>query len=630
MFTRKLNTLDSNIPRQIQRTSLSSGPLASLPTRPSVPQTKQAHARIVVSGYSNDTHLLGQLVSALALSSSTPLHYPLSIFHSLQYPTVFAANNLIRCFAKSDSPERAVLFYSSMRRGCVRVQVNKYTYPFVLQGCSKALAMLEGAQVHGHVVKLGFCFDLFVRNALIHFYNACCGIECARRVFDESVECRDVVTWNAMLAGYVRDGRLKDGEKLFDEMPERDDVSWSTMIMGYVQDGMLEEGLNCFKEMRGAGVKPNEAALVTVLSASAQLGLLEHGKHVHSLVDSMNLPMTLSLGTALIDMYAKCGSIEQSRALFSKLPRVDVWSWNVMICGLASHGCGHEALALFEKFLMQGFRPANVTFVGVLNACSRAGLVSEGRHYFKLMQEVHNLEPEMEHYGCIVDMLGRAGLIIEAMELIAKMKVPPDPVLWATLLGACKIHGLVELGAEIGNKLIQVDPAYHGHYVQLSGIYAKARKWEDVVRIRGLMNDQNTCKVAGWSLIEAGSGLHRFVAGDKEHCQKVEIYNMLETIMTRIAEAGYMPNISSVLHDIGEEEKEHTIKEHSERLAIAFGFLVTAPGECIRIVKNLRVCADCHEATKIMSKVFSRDIVVRDGSRFHHFKDGLCSCNDYW
>uniref|UniRef100_A0A7N1A4Q1 DYW domain-containing protein n=1 Tax=Kalanchoe fedtschenkoi TaxID=63787 RepID=A0A7N1A4Q1_KALFE len=596
--------------------------------RPSVSQTKQAHARIVVSGLSNDAHLLAQLLSALALSSSTPLHYPLSIFNSLRYPSVFAANNLIRCFAKSDSPRKAVLFYASIRRR--HLHVNNYTYPFLLQACSNASALLEGLQIHAHLFKLSFSSDLYVRNALIHFYSACSRIQCSARVFHETAGCRDVVTWNAMLAGVVRDGQIEDARKLFQDMPDRDDISWSTMIMGYVQAGMLEEGLNCFKEMRGMGVNPNEASLVTVLSASAQLGLLEHGKQVHLLVDSMNLPMTVSLGTALIDMYAKCGCINQSRLLFSKLPKPDIWSWNVMICGLASHGCGQEALALFEKFLSQGFHPANVTFVGVLNACSRAGLVSEGRHYFKLMREFYNLEPEMEHYGCMVDMLGRAGLIVEAMELIEKMQVAPDPVLWATLLGACKLYGLVELGAEIGNKLIHLDPGYHGHYVQLSGIYAKARKWEDVVRIRVLMADQNTSKVAGWSLIEAESGLHRFVAGDKEHPRTVEIYNMLETIMTRISEAGYTPNISSVLHDIGEEEKEKSIKEHSERLAIAFGFLVSGPGECIRIVKNLRVCADCHEATKIMSKVFSRHIVVRDGSRFHHFKDGLCSCNDYW
>ncbi|KAL6124015.1 hypothetical protein ACLB2K_076531 [Fragaria x ananassa] len=354
-------------------------------------------------------------------------------------------------------------------------------------------------------------------------------------------------------------------------------------------------------QMGDKGVRLNEATLVSVLSASAQMGLLEHGRLVHSLAESFKFPLTVSLGTALIDMYAKCGCIEQSRHLFSTMPARDIWTWNVMICGLASHGLAKEALQHFERLTNEeGLRPANVTFIGVLGACSRAGLVSEGRHYFKIMTHKYGIQPVMEHYGCMVDLLGRAGFVDEAAEMIDKMTLPPDPVLWATLLCACRMHGSIELGEKIGNKLIQLDPTHDGHYVQLAGIYAKAKKWEDVVRVRRLMTAKHTNKAAGWSLIEAQ------------------------------AEAGYSPNVSSVLHDIGEEEKENAIKEHSERLAMAFGMLVTGNGDCIRIVKNLRVCEDCHEVSKIISEVFGREIIVRDGSRFHHFKEGKCSCLDYW
>ncbi|KAM3714846.1 hypothetical protein ACJW31_01G365000 [Castanea mollissima] len=603
-------------------------PLSSLPPRPSINQTKQAHAQIIVSGLGANASFTGHLLASLALSPSTPFAYSLSIFQTIQYPSLFASNNMIRCLAKSDSPRESVVLYSCiLGRNLIP---NNHTYTFLLQACSKALAICEGTQVHTHVVKLGFCEDVFVRNALIHLYSACCRVEYSKQVFEENGHCRDVVTWNSMLAGFVRDGRIGDAEKVFDEMPERDVISWSTMIMGHVQNGQLEEGLECFKEMREKGLRPNEAILVTVLSASAQMGLLENGRLVHSIVDSLNFPMTVSLGTALVDMYAKCGCIEQSKLLFHKMPRRDISSWNAMICGLASHGLGKEALALFERFINEGFHPVSVTFIGVLNACSRAGLVSEGRHYFKLMTEKYDIELEMEHYGCMVDLLSRAGFVDEAVELIEKMQAPPDPVLWATLLGACKIHGSVELGEKIGNKLIKLDPTYDGHYVQLASIYAKARKWEDVVRVRRLMVEQNTNKVAGWSLIEAQGRVHQFVAGDREHERSLEIYKMLETIGTRIAEAGYSPKISSVLHDIGEEEKENVVKEHSERLAIAYGMLVTKVGDCIRIVKNLRVCEDCHEASKMISMVFDREIIVRDYSRFHHFKEGKCSCLDYW
>lgn len=510
------------------------------------------------------------------------------------------------------------------------LQPNNYTFPFLLQACSKVLGLVEGTQVHSHVVKLGFDRDVYVRNSLIHFYVASCRIECSKRVFDECPQCRDIVTWNAMLAGYAREGRIEAAEEVFEEMPERDVVSWSALITGYVQNGLLEEGLARFEQMREVGLVPNEAILVTVLSACAQLGLTENGRLIHFVIDSLGFPMTVPICTGLVDMYAKCGCINQARESFDKMPLRDVSSWNVMICGLATHGLGKEALALFEKFRSEGLSPVNVTFIGVLNACSRVGLVDEGRYYFKLMTENYGIDPEMEHYGCMVDLLGRAGLVVEAIELVERMSIPPDPVLWVTLLCACKIQGLVELGEKIGQKLIKLDPDHHGNYVQLAGIYAKSNKWEDVVKTRGLLFDRRAKKVPGWSLIEAQGRIHQFVAGDREHERSSEIYKMLHVMNTRIAGAGYMPNVSPVLHDIGEEEKQNAIKEHSERLAIAFGLLVTGPRDCIRIVKNLRVCGDCHEMTKILSKVFEREIIVRDGSRFHHFKGGNCSCNDYW
>lgn len=386
---------------------------------------------------------------------------------------------------------------------------------------------------------------MFVRNALIHLYYECSsGVESSKRVFEEEEDtlCRDVVTWNSMLAGLVRNGEVRAAEEMFDEMPQRDVVSWSTMIMGYVQNGLLEDGLECFRLMREKGMRPNEAILVTALSASAQLGLLGCGRFIHSTIESVRFPITVPIGTALVDMYAKCGCIEESRALFDGMLKKDIWTWNVMICGLASHDRAKEALALFDRFIREGYVPVNVTFVGLLNACSRAGLVSEGRHCFELMVDGYGIQPEMEHYGCMVDLLARARLIDEAVRLIETMTVAPDPVLWATLLDACKIHGFVEMGEKIGNKLIQLDPTHDGHYVQLAGIYAKARKWEDVVRVRRLMVERVTSKVAGWSLIELEGNVHRFVAGDREHDRSSDIYRMLEIIGLRITEAGgYSP-----------------------------------------------------------------------------------------
>lgn len=469
-----------------------------------------------------------------------------------------------------------------------------------------------------------------MRNALISFYAACRDMGSAEAVFDERPDVRDVVSWNSMLVGYARAGEIRVAEDLFDRMPLRDAVSWSSLMVGYVEKGVPEKGLRHFREMVERGVTVNEAALVTALSASAQLGLIECGRFVHATMERLKFRMTLGVGTALVDMYAKCGCIEISRRVFEDLPRRDVFAWNAMLCGLATHGLGKDALDLYRRFIDGGLRPTSVTFIGVLNACSRAGLVDEGRMHFRSMVQDYGIQPEMEHYGCIVDLLGRAGLVSEALELIEGMTITPDPVLWGTLLGACKIHGLAELGETIGKKLIELEPAHDGHYVLLSGIYAKAKKWEDVVKVRKLMTNRRTNKVPGWSLIEAHGEVHKFVAGDREHDQSPEIYERIGMIESRLAEAGYLPDTSQVLHDIGDEEKVLAVKQHSERLAIAFGLMVIEEGHPVRIVKNLRVCGDCHEFSKMVSKVFEREIIVRDGSRFHHFKEGKCSCLDYW
>ncbi|XP_058759298.1 pentatricopeptide repeat-containing protein At5g66520-like [Vicia villosa] len=519
----------------------------SLPRRPSLHQIKLTHAHIIVSGQSQ-SRLILHILSLLSLSTF-PLNYSLSVFNSISSPTVFAFNSIIRCHAKSYSPPfNSISLYSSMRRRFLNP--NQHTFTFLLHACTKGRTLTftstttPGVQVHGHVIKLGYARHVFVRNALIHFYfEGFSTTEYSKRVFDEDTDtlCSDVVTWNSMLAGLVRKGEVGVAEKMFDEMPDRDVVSWSTMIMGYVQNGDLEDGLECFRLMREKGIRPNEAILVTVLSASAQMGLLGCGRFIHSAIDYLRFRISVPIGTALVDMYAKCGCIEESRALFDRMLKKDIWTWNVMICGLASHDRAKEALELFHEFISEGFSPVNVTFVGVLNACSRAGFVSEGRHYFKLMVDGYGIQPDMEHYGCMVDLLARAGLIDEAVRLIETMTVAPDPVMWATLLDACKIHGLVEMGETIGNKLLKLDPTHDGHYVQLAGIYAKARKWEDVVRVRRLMVERVANKVAGWSLIEAEGKVHRFAAGDRDHDHSSDIYRMLEIIALRITEAGHSP-----------------------------------------------------------------------------------------
>ncbi|XP_031473116.1 pentatricopeptide repeat-containing protein At5g66520-like [Nymphaea colorata] len=595
--------------------------------RSPLPHIKQVHAQLVAAGLAGDGLAAGPLLAACSLSPSSPLDYALAVFDRIAYAGAFARNTIIRGFAERGEPRHGIALYA--RFASLGAAPNNYSFPFVLKSCARAAALPEGEQIHGHALKLGFAADVFVANALVHFYGCCGRTAAACQVFD-GIPHRDVVSWNALLAVYVKDGQIDEARLLFDGIPRKDEVSWSTLASGYVRNGLLEEGLMVFDSMRESGAPANEALVVTVLSATAQLGMLEKGQSIHDYIKSSGIPISNILATALIDTYMRCGSVDRAHQVFVSSIHRGVSAWNAMICGLAIHGHGRDALNLFNSFLGQGLQPDKITFVGLLSACSHSGLVEDGRLCFKSMREGYGIEPEMEHYGCMVDLLGRAGMVYEAEALIKEMPGSPDPVIWGMLLNACRIHGNTDLGERIGKMLLNLQPYHDGNYVLLSGIYAREKRWGDVLQVRELMKDRLTTKVPGWSLIEADGRVHRFVMGDREHPRSGEIHMMLNEIQRRLKCAGYVPNTSPVLHDIEDEEKEHVIAEHSERLAMAFGLIVIDPGCPIRIIKNLRVCWDCHEVIKMISEVFDRELIIRDGSRFHHFKLGRCSCLDYW
>jgi pentatricopeptide repeat protein len=302
-----------------------------------------------------------------------------------------------------------------------------------------------------------------------------------------------------------------------------------------------------------------------------------------------------------------------------------------MISGYAMHGYANEVFKLFEEMKHSGIRADHITLVGVLSACSRAGLVDEGYEYFNCMSNYYNITPVMEHYSCMVDLLGRAGRLEEALDFINNMPIKPDASVWSCLLGACRIHNNIELGELAAEHVFELDSKNAGNYVLLSNIYAAAGRWDDIERVRKLMKDRGVKKTPGYSWIKVDKQVHAFLVGDRSHPQMQEIYMELERLSSEMKMAGYVANTRFVLNDVKEEEKEQILlNHHSEKLAIAFGLLNTPPGTTIRVVKNLRVCGDCHTATKFISKIVAREIVVRDANRYHHFKDGQCSCCDYW
>ena len=429
---------------------------------------------------------------------------------------------------------------------------------------------------------------------------------------------------------YAKCGRVDKARTLFDQLECRDVVAWSAMISGYSQANRCSEALALFNEMQKANVEPNEVTMVSVLYSCGVLGAVETGKWVHFYVNKKKLKLTVTLGTALIDFYGKCGSIESAVEVFEEMPEKNVFSWTAIIHGLASNGKGRRALEFFSLMKEADVEPNDVTFIGALSACSHVGLVEEGQALFQSMSIDFGIEPTIEHYGCMVDILGRAGLIDEAYEFIKNMPVKPNAVVWRTLLASCRAHKNVSVGEECFRQITQLEAAHSGDYILLSNTYASAGRSEDAMRVRSQMREMGIKKSPGCSLIELEGVVHEFFSEDDEHSDSKEIYSATEEMIKRIKSAGYEPNIADARIDAEEEDKVVAVSHHSEKLAIAFGLIKTQPGATIRISKNLRVCADCHNATKIISKVFNRKIIVRDRNRFHHFQDGSCSCNDFW
>lgn len=517
------------------------------------------------------------------------------LFDRIPKSNLFLWNVLIRGYAWNGPYEAAISLYHQMLE--YGLAPDNFTFPFVLKACSALSAIEEGRNIHEHAIRSGWETDVFVGAALIDMYAKCGCVRSAREVFDK-IEERDAVLWNSMLAAYS-------------------------------QNGHPDESLALCSEMALAGLRPTEATLVTVISASADIAALPQGKELHGFSWKHGFESNDKVKTALVDMYAKCGSVKVARNLFEQLKEKRVVSWNAIITGYAMHGHANEALDLFEEMKEKSL-PDHITFVGVLAACSHGGLLDEGWIFFESMVRDYHIVPTIQHYTCMVDLLGHCGRLDEAYNLIMQMRAMPDSGVWGALLNSCKIHGNVELGEVALEKLIELDPDDSGNYVILSNIYAQAGKWEGVARLRKLMIDRGIKKGTAYSWIEVKNKVYAFLSGDTSHPDSDAIYTELKRLEGRMKEAGYVPDTGSVFHDVEDDEKTNMVCSHSERLAIAFGLISTPPRTRLLITKNLRVCEDCHVAIKFISKITEREITVRDVNRYHHFEDGICSCGDYW
>eukprot|EP01018_Ginkgo_biloba_P031662 Gb_20547 [translate_table: standard] len=591
---------------------------------------KLVHAHMIETGFKPDRFLGNTIVNMYAKCGS-----PVAarrFFDEMPERNVVSWTVMISAYARHGLAEEALTLFCQMQR--TSIQPNHLTFASVLSACANMAALEHGNAIHEQVIRTGFKLDVSIGNTLVDMYAKCGSIEIARRVFDEMPN-RNLISWNAMIAGlthngdiddalklfqkmpepnvlswttmisgYAQNGHIDEALKLFQEMPERDVVSWNAMIAGYVQNGCSEEALKLYGQMQLAGAKPNAmtscivlsacgnlAALgqgrdvhqhiirsgfqshafvgsaiidmyakcgvkpnletfISVLPACANLAALEHGKEIHKIIIKNGFLSNVIVGSALVDMYAKCGSIEDAYKVFDNMPRRDIISWNAMIVGYAIHGCGKEALQLFEQMLCSAIHPSHVTFVGVLSACCHAGLVDEGWQYFDSMSKYYHIAPAMEHYGCMVDLLGRAGLLDEVQDFISKMPIKPDAAVLGSMLGACKIHNNIELGECVAEQLFKLDPKNATPYVVLSNIYGVAGRWNDVENVRKNMKDRRIKKKAGCSWIEVNKRMYAFLVEDGSCPQMHKIYVESKRLPGQMKVSGYAPDTRFVLNDV--------------------------------------------------------------------------------
>ncbi|CAO2834473.1 unnamed protein product [Amaranthus hypochondriacus] len=480
---------------------------------------------------------------------------------------------------------------------------NAFTLSTIINACSVLSDIKTGEVVHAYLEKYGYNKNIIVCSSLVDMYGKSNNLASARRVFDSMLE-RNVVSWTTMMAGYAQNGQGYEALKLFKDYTHLEDDH------------------------------PNQFMLSSVVNACASLGRLVYGKATHAVVVKSGHENEV-VACALADMYAKCGCFEFSLKIFRCMLSPSLISYTSMIISAAKHGFGDVSFELFEEMILREIRPTDVTFLGILYVCSHLGLVGKGLQILNSMLTEHGVAPDVRHYTCVVDMLGRNGRLDEAYKLAKMVKLRHDSevaLLWGSLLSASRFLGRVDIAAEASKWLLEAKQQIDTVYVSMSNIHVFSGNWENAQSIRSEMKRIGVKKKPGCSWVEIKDSVYVFYARDlSSFPRSAEVLDLLKDMETRMKERGYVAGSRGlVLVDVEEESKEEVVSLHSERLALGFSLLSIPKGETIRIMKNLRMCGDCHEAFKLISDIVERDFVVRDVNRFHHFKNGSCSCSDYW
>ncbi|CAI8607658.1 unnamed protein product [Vicia faba] len=525
-----------------------------------------------------------------------------------------------------------------------------------------------GKEIHGYIMKSNLNCDVYVCTTLVDMYvkNDC--LEKAHAVFRHAKN-KNVCTWNSLISGYSYKGLFGDAEKLLNQMEEEgikpDLVTWNCLVPGYSMRGRIEEALavmnqikssgitpnvvswtalisgcsqngkytdalKVFSQMQAENVKPNLRMICSLLCACAGLSLLKKGEEIHCFSMKLEIVDDMYVATALIDMYSKAGKLEVANNVFSKIQEKTLPCWNCMMMGYAIHGHGEEVMILYDKMRDKCIRPDAITFTALLSGCKNSGLVDEGWKYFDSMQEEYNIIPTIEHYCCMVDLLGKAGFLDKASDFIKTMPIKPDASIWGALLTSCRIHKNIKLAEVAAEKLFKMEPKNSANYVLMMNLYSSLNQWDDVERLKRSMIDLAMKSPPVWSWTQVNQSIHVFSTYGKPHPEEGEIYFELYRLISEIRNLGYVADLNCVCQNTDDNEKEKVLLSHTEKLAMVYGVMKTKGGSPIRVVKNTRICSDCHTVAKYISLARNCEILLRDYGRFHHFKDGKCACNDCW
>ncbi|KAJ0536648.1 putative tetratricopeptide-like helical domain superfamily, DYW domain-containing protein [Helianthus annuus] len=475
-------------------------------------------------------------------------------------------------------------------------EASSRTFATMMRASAGLEMIFPGQQLHACAIKMDVSQDIFVSCALIDMYSKC--------------------------------GSITDAQCVFDIMPEKTTVGWNTIIAGYALHGYSEEALDLYYEMQDSGVKMDHFTFSMIVRICTRLASLEHAKQAHAGLVRHGFGQDIVANTALVDFYSKWGRLDDARNLFEKMPLKNVISWNALIAGYGKHGRGIEALELFKRMIDERMTPNHVTFLAVLSACSYSGLSDQGWEIFESMGTDFKVKPRAMHYACMIELLGREGLLDEAFALIRDAPFKPTVNMWAALLTACRVHKNFELGKFAAEKIYGMEPEKLSNYIVLLNIYNSCGKREEAASVLHTLKKKGLRMLPACTWIDVKKQQHMFISVDKSKSD-VQIIKNLKKLMLKIANHGYVPKKNSLLPDVDEQEEQMSLY-HSEKLAVSYGLMNTPSSTQLQLVQSHRICADCHLAVKLMTKATGRVIVVRDASRFHRFEDGKCSCGDYW